>query len=458
MKGFITWMLTYAVISVDGNEVNTNLSTQVCCSFNGGKEQLDCLKPNEKSLDLSHKGLKSLPFCLKSTLTESIEKLDLDNNNITDYDKLQMLNTFPNLKSLLMWNNALSILRGNQLNVKHSKLCRLDLGLNLIHTIERGFFTSFGNLEELKLEKNLLTFLPSFVFHGLKKLKTLDLSFNKIQTFLMNWFDVGVPLASIDMANNSISSWQPFDFVWPHTMIKINFSDNLLPAILPFPPDTTNDHWSVDLRHNPLYCGCRLTAHKDYFKTTQVACRIRLDCPSFDIESQRSDRNLHFSSCAQGKQNKSWLSSFMERPLCAPPKAKGHKQIHPLNSNIACVSCVATGFPPPEMNIRYGIYKHHISSNVGYKFNPNTEVIVRTEHAHNVTCEAVNIFGCHLQTVAATKYYRKDSACRMEDRKQGLKKENVITNMLTYVAVATSISTSLAFAVCFISIKINQSN
>ena len=401
MRNFVarvTFCVLEVIICIDLN-VNGQKSnkTRICCHLNGNNYKLDCipLQPKGSSLDISYKGLENLPFCEKSNIANTILKLDLDNNSINEHDFDKVFVAFPNLKSLLLFNNNLSVLNGNRFK-EPNKLSLLDLGSNQIYKISVGFFTSFERLEELKLEKNKLIHLPYGVFHGLKSLRKIDLSSNVLPIFKIDWFDKRTPLTSIHMGNNKVSSWEPFDFTWPKTMRKLNFSGNQLPAILPLPPlSRDNDkEWSVDLLKNPLFCGCRQESHNEHFAKEDVACRLRLECS--DVTETINTAN---NKCKGGEFiARQWLSEFVKKPLCVPPMVKGYKRKN-LNQAIYDISCTAVGFPLPEVNIKSELYNFTIVPREANKNEFVVQVAVDVNHANEINCEAVNIFGSDVQRV-----------------------------------------------------------
>ena len=412
-------------LNVNGQKRN---KTKICCHLNGNNYKLDCipLQPKGSSLDISYKGLENLPFCEKSNAAKTIVKLDLDNNNISEHDFDKIFVTFPNLNSLLMFNNNLSVLNGNRFK-EPNKLSLLDLGSNQIYKISVGFFTSFERLEELKLEKNRLIHLPHGVFQGLKTLQTIDLSSNFLPIFKMDWFDKRTPLTSIHIGNNKVSSWEPFDFTWPMTMKKLNFSGNRLPAIPPLPPSHSNNdkEWSVDLLKNPLFCGCRQESHKEHFAKEDVACRLRLECQDVNMIPNSKCKNGEFTT-------KKWLSKFVKQPLCVLPKVKCVKKKNP-NLAIYDISCIAVGYPPPDVNIRSEHYNFNIVPRETNQQEFFMHVSVDENHSSNITCEAVNIFGSDLHGVAFTHVKTKESKR---------------SNMLVIAAISASLSLVMACAFC----------
>ena len=408
--------------------------TEICCHLNG---HLTCKPPEELTLDISYKKLKKLPFCEKSNLAIRIQKLDLDNNNITEHDFDKVFVTFRNLSSLLMFNNDLSVLSGNRFK-EPNKLLLLDLGCNKIYRINVDFFTAFEQLEDLKLGKNRLANLTSGVFRGLKNLRRIDLSSNFLTVFRMDWFDRRIPLTSIHMGNNKVSVWEPFDFTWPKTMKQLNFSGNHLPAILPLPlSHSDNDkEWSVDLLKNPLFCGCRQKSHKEHFANEDVACRLRLECPdgSFNIIPDTKCKNGQFIT-------KDWLSEFVKKPLCIPPKVKGYKEKTP-NKAMYDISCTAVGFPPPEVNIKSEQYNFTIVPQEANKSEFVVQVALDENHASIVACEAVNIFGSDVQRVLFI---------------QAKNEEPGRNNMLLLTAaLSSSLSLLLACVICVWGLHLND--
>ena len=432
-------------VSMDLTNLTGN-DTQVCCQLNGQHVRLDCVTPNGNSLDLSYKGLNQLPFCRASKLTEAIETLDLDRNNISDYDFDQIFYSFPNINTLLMWNNNLLALNGTKLKRKNT-LLYMDLGRNQIQRIEAGFFASFTHLKELKLENNRLTALPIGAFKGMKSLRRIDLSFNKIKVFTLDWFDKNTTLTSIHVAGNQISSWVPFNFKWPKTMKRLNFSVNHLPAVLPLPMFDNNTAWSVDLTKNELTCDCRHPEHSKQIVNTKVACNLHLDCQEF-VQKRRNKKSPEMCTTEQDDGRMLWLSQFVKKPVCSPPKVTGYKQKLSHREGYQ-ISCRAIGFPLPDVHIRAGIYKYsmHNENSVNMSKNVLLEVIVNEKDADNVTCEAVNIFGSDIAVVDEqhlndSVYYKGMQNCQY-------KQLGWNNNTLFYItAVSSSLSLLLALFIC----------
>ena len=444
MRNFVT-IVTFCVLKVIiciGLNVNGQKSnkTRICCHLHGNNYKLDCipLQPKGSSLDISYNGLENLPFCEKSNTAKTIVKLDLDNNNISEHDFDKIFVTFPNLNSLLMFNNNLSVLNGNRFK-EPNKLSLLDLGSNQIYKISVGFFTSFERLEELKLEKNRVIHLPYGVFHGLKSLRKIDISCNLLTVFKMDWFDKRTPLTSIHMGNNKVSSWEPFDFTWPKTMRKLNFSGNHLPAVLPLPPlSSDNDkEWSVDLLKNPLFCGCRQRSHKKHFAKADVACRLRLECSDV-TETINTAKN----KCKGGDFiARQWLSEFVKKPLCVPPNVKGYKEKN-LNKALYDISCIAFGFPPPEITIRSELYNFNIVPQEVKKTEFVVQVAVDENHAKNIICEAANIIGSDVKRVQFIPVQNEEP-----ERKDML---------LLIAALSSTLSLVLACVVCVLGLLRND--
>ena len=447
----MVFMLFGSVIGVFGLMINGKLvleetkNTSVGCQVNG---HLNWFTPVGDVLDLSYRSLKKIPKCVESKESKSIQKLDLDNNQISDHHYYELFKVFPNLKSLMMFNNLLSVLNGNPLNIPNN-LFLLDLGFNHIRVVTAAFFRAFGKLEVLKLERNKLSYLPNGVFHGLRSLKIIDLSSNILRVYSMDWFDMRTPLTFIHMGNNKVSSWKPDDFKWPKTMQQVNFSGNDLPAIPPFPRNFNDSHWMMDISSNPLYCDCRHKSHTEDMVRTSVACRLRLNCPKYT--NKKSYNNGAPTTCNVDEltTKMSWLSNFVTKPTCAPPKVIGLKGKHPKIKNKYCVTCVAIGYPSPRVNMKYG---SRLSSSTPFQADqkqPIHEAIIGEEAVDDVTCEAENPFGHDVQRVVSSEYYLKYSSCRSDVTNIKKVQRNKSRSLLIITAVFSSLVVILALLVCF---------
>ena len=89
------------------------------------------------------------------------------------------------------------------------------------------------------------------------------MSYNKIRSLRIDWFDRNKKVTALIITNNDLSSWKPLDLYWPKSLRKLNLSTNKLPGIPPFPTINMNGEWQVDLRHNPIWCHCRLASHTE---------------------------------------------------------------------------------------------------------------------------------------------------------------------------------------------------
>jgi Leucine-rich repeat (LRR) protein len=131
-------------------------------------------------------GHQYLPNQLISILPESLEKLDLSNNEISRLMDHQ-LQRFTNLQELRLSNNALGdnlnpIFSSNEFH-DISSLKLLDLRSNGLRHIEEGIFKRCVNLEELYLDFNNLTNPPIDSLKGPRAIRVLSLAGNNIGTF-----------------------------------------------------------------------------------------------------------------------------------------------------------------------------------------------------------------------------------------------------------------------------------
>lgn len=134
---------------------------------------IQCYRNRERSLDLSHLQLSSVPADAISSLTHSLEFLNLSDNQITD-PQIMMLGKLKKLD-----------LHHNQIRMPYC-LCGLD------------------SLQELDLSENKIASLPKNLY--LDNLKSINLSDNQLTCLDPETFDFLYLLKSIDLKNNRFVS------------------------------------------------------------------------------------------------------------------------------------------------------------------------------------------------------------------------------------------------------------
>lgn len=137
-------------------------------------------------------GHQSLPASLLKILPKSLTSLDLSGNAIHSLMERQ-LQRFPNLSKLLLADNALGdnlnpIFSSNEFR-QGSELTLLDLRYNGLRSIEEGILKGCPNLQELYLDYNNFTTVPSDSLKGPEALRVLGLSGNNIGAYLFKHYD-----------------------------------------------------------------------------------------------------------------------------------------------------------------------------------------------------------------------------------------------------------------------------
>ncbi|KAF7634973.1 hypothetical protein Mgra_00005572 [Meloidogyne graminicola] len=161
-----------------GCECNDDLLT-VFCDFVGINAVPILLNPMLKSLTIKNSnGLKLDTFSI--ALYQELEYLDISNCQITSIPS-KFISQMGHLKFLSLRNNKLKLIDDQMFESKSLlTLDHLDISNNQIERITPLAFKSLSSLLELNISFNNLHFLQENIFFGLKKLKLLDLTRNRI--------------------------------------------------------------------------------------------------------------------------------------------------------------------------------------------------------------------------------------------------------------------------------------
>ncbi|CAH0399859.1 unnamed protein product [Chilo suppressalis] len=153
------------------------------------------------------------------------------------------------------------------------QLKTLDLGENLIVSIENASFMTMKQMYGLRLTENNIGNITKGVFDRMTSLKILNLSRNKIQRIESGAFDANVNLQAIRLDGNSLKDIRGL-FVNLHNLVWLNISDNQLEsfdyAMIP-----TGLQW-LDIHAN------RIAELGNYFEIES-----RLSLSTFDASSNR---------------------------------------------------------------------------------------------------------------------------------------------------------------------------
>jgi Leucine-rich repeat (LRR) protein len=112
--------------------------------------------------------------------------------------------------------------------------CRLVLSSRALELLHKDTFVDVGDhVEELVLSENRLNQLNKKLFRPFKRLRTLDLSHNKLQSVLPETFagGVGNTLQLLWLCDNQLDSLDESLFVDMHALVELHLSGNQLTTL-----------------------------------------------------------------------------------------------------------------------------------------------------------------------------------------------------------------------------------
>ncbi|XKL67486.1 hypothetical protein PGB90_002977 [Kerria lacca] len=184
-------------------------------------------------LDLSTNSIWSLPeniFCPLANLVT----LNISENRLQDITDLNFRERSPLSQSLvyqedefaapLNENSNLNLQLGCNLNIRI-----LDASYNNFVLVPNIGFSALKQLQELKLHNNEISMIADHALGGLKNLKSLDLSSNKIVSLPLDLFvECAESIKEIYLQNNSISVLSPRLFANLNQLLSLDLSSNQL--------------------------------------------------------------------------------------------------------------------------------------------------------------------------------------------------------------------------------------
>lgn len=134
------------------------------------------------------------------------------------------------------------------------RLLALDLSNNQINDLQPNAFEVSGlpKLKYLNLANNQLSIIPFQVFQALEELEQLDVSNNRLVTFLDNFFIKNVALKSLNLRNNSIELIPKHSLFGLNQAIELDLSNNLIKSIDRNAFDSLNALQTLNLCENQL--------------------------------------------------------------------------------------------------------------------------------------------------------------------------------------------------------------
>lgn len=142
------------------------------------KRIVECYRNRERSLDLSHLALTSVPSEAIEYLSHNLEALNLSDNHISD----PQIYSLRNLKKLDLHNNQIKMVFSLH-SLPH--LEELDLSHNRFAKFPEDF--DLDSLRSINLSENQLTCLEPETFHFMSSLKNIDLRNNQITSMPRFW-------------------------------------------------------------------------------------------------------------------------------------------------------------------------------------------------------------------------------------------------------------------------------
>ena len=122
---------------------------------------------------------------------------------------------------------------------------------NRIASIQRASLATLTNIEQLYVDRNLLTDVEFGSFSGLK-ITHMDLSHNQL-TSVPDVEPLASTLWSLDLRNNGITTIQPYTFTNFTALNRIYFLDNLITSLTDFALDTPHaNFYHVHIARNGL--------------------------------------------------------------------------------------------------------------------------------------------------------------------------------------------------------------
>lgn len=180
-------------------------------------------------LDLSYNGLREINEKAFETLSESLETLELQNNEINSFN-LGFLHNLRSLRELNLAYNVISNLPENAF-FRSNRLEVLELQGNSIQFEEEnrahGGLRGLINLQRLNLARNSIAYLPFKLFEPASSLQSLTLDKNKIKNLNSASFEglysnlKNLSLQSCELSSTDLASLSRFRNL---QRLKLNFN------------------------------------------------------------------------------------------------------------------------------------------------------------------------------------------------------------------------------------------
>ncbi|KAL7071582.1 hypothetical protein ACQ4LE_009448 [Meloidogyne hapla] len=218
-------------------DLSENSLSQIGSQF-GGLSQLR----NLRKLYLNKNGIAQLPTNLFAEFSsrETLLKLELRGNRLTDQsfgtsqnnEGSSVFSPLKNLQELSLETNQLTMIPSGALSVQKQTLRNLNLGLNMIKEVPIGAL-NFPQLSSLSLEFNGLTVVVPQAFQHIPKLEYLYLTGNKFPAWSSEMFRFIPELKTLGIGETPISVIPSNAFVHIPNLMRLEMSEAAVDTIEP---------------------------------------------------------------------------------------------------------------------------------------------------------------------------------------------------------------------------------
>ncbi|XP_014678439.1 PREDICTED: insulin-like growth factor-binding protein complex acid labile subunit [Priapulus caudatus] len=225
-----------------------------------------------EELTLSYLKLTYVPAIIFPFIKDSVERLSLKGNDITELIPDAFDELCSTLVELNLAENNLEFIHPMALRGLHN-LNVLDLSSAAVLYLLPGTFIEVENLETLELAGNGLVSLQQGVFAGLHHVEHLDFTGSSLTWIAPGAFDDTESILTVDMPNQHLYYIAEDAFRGLTDIEEIDLSGNHLTTLASnvFDDDLFDyhhyhhhhhhhhdhdDHVHIDLTDNPLICGC----------------------------------------------------------------------------------------------------------------------------------------------------------------------------------------------------------
>ncbi|XP_076239113.1 uncharacterized protein LOC143182166 [Calliopsis andreniformis] len=182
-------------------------------------------------LSLSGNNIESLPRAAFSMVGESLQRLDLSDNEMSHVED-SALSGLEQLLFLNISHNHLNRFNSDVFKGVHN-LLQLDLSANFFQEFPNDALENLADLKFLNISNNLITEIEERHLSGLRELQILDLSRNNIGRLGVNAFS-GLPvLTKLDLSLNALRTIEESSFEGLTKLRWLSLQDNnilLVPA------------------------------------------------------------------------------------------------------------------------------------------------------------------------------------------------------------------------------------